>query len=127
MRVILINYSETLITSLKDFLEAFLDISIVGAFRNADTALDEIPSLDPDIVIVDLNKQTSSGTDIVCRLRGISPDLAIIAIAAGATEGYKETILRAGANAYIPKAKLTQDLVPAVHQEMSRLSGKGNN
>ncbi|HEX6305126.1 MAG TPA: response regulator transcription factor [Anaerolineales bacterium] len=123
MRTILINYNITLISSLKDFLEAFLDIVIVGAFRESEIAFEQLPSLDPDIVIIDLDMQNAPGDDLIRQLRGISTDLVIVAIATANTKGFRETILAAGANAYIPKAKLAKDLIPAVRREISGLSG----
>jgi DNA-binding NarL/FixJ family response regulator len=123
MRIMLINYNVTLISSLKYFLEAFLDIVIVGAFRETDIALDKISSLDPNIVIVDLDMQNSAGVDVVRQLREISTKLAIVAIATANTEGFKKAILIAGANDYIPKVRLAKDLVPSVRQEISKLSG----
>ena len=123
MRILLVNYNITLISSLKDFLEAFLDIVIVGAFRETEIALDQIASLKPDIVIVDLDMQNLPGVEIIGLLRSTSPDLAIVAIATANTEGFRERILKAGADKYIPKARLAKDLVPAVRQEISKLSG----
>lgn len=123
MRIILINYNITLISSLKYFLEAFLDIVIVGAFRETDIALTMLLSLDPQIVLVDLDMQNSPGADIIRQLRETSTKLAIVAIATANTEGFRETMLRAGANNYIPKSRLAKDLVPAVRKEISMLSG----
>ena len=123
MRIILINYNITLISSLTDFLEAFLDIVIVGAFRESEIALDNIPSLDPDILVVDLDMQNLPGVEVIRQLRRTSAESAIVAIATANTEGFKETILGAGANAYVPKARLAKDLVPAMRQEISRFCG----
>lgn len=123
MRTILINYNITLISSLKDFLEAFLDIVIVGAFRESEIAFDQIPTLNPDIIIIDLDMQNSPGVDLIRQLRGISAGIVIVAIATANTEGFKAAILEAGANAYIPKAKLAKDLVPALRRELPGLSG----
>ena len=61
--------------------------------------------------------------DIIRQLRETSTKLAIVAIATANTEGFKETMLRAGANNYIPKSRLAKDLVPAVRKEISMLSG----
>ncbi|HEY5572090.1 MAG TPA: response regulator transcription factor [Anaerolineales bacterium] len=119
----MINYNITLISSLTDFLEAFLDIVIVGAFRESEIALDNIPSLDPDILVVDLDMQNLPGVEVIRQLRRTSAESAIVAIATANTEGFKESILGAGANAYIPKARLAKDLVPAMRQEISRLCG----
>jgi len=123
MRIILINYNITLISSLTDFLEAFLDIVIVGAFRESEIALDNIRSLDPDILVVDLDMQNLPGVEVIRQLRRASAESAIVAIATANTEGFKESILGAGANAYIPKARLAKDLVPAMRQEISRFCG----
>jgi DNA-binding NarL/FixJ family response regulator len=123
MRIILINYNITLISSLTDFLEAFFNIVIVGAFRETEIALEKLSSLDPDIVVVDLDMQNLPGVDIVRQLRSTSPELAIVAIATANTEGFKESILGTGANIYVPKARLAKDLIPAMRQEIPKLSG----
>jgi DNA-binding NarL/FixJ family response regulator len=123
MRILLINYNITLISSLEDFLEAFFDIVIVGAFRESEIALAEIPSLNPNFVLVDLDMQNLPGNELVQKLRRIAVGAVIVAIGTANTEKFRESILLAGADCYIPKARLAKDLVPAMREEISKLHG----
>ena len=123
MRILLINYNLTLISSLKDFLGAFFDIVIVGAFRESEIALVEIPSLNPNFVLVDLDMQNLPGNELVQQLRRIADGAVIVAIGTGNTEKFRKSILQAGADCYIPKTRLAKDLVPAMREEISKLRG----
>lgn len=123
MRILLINYNLTLISSLKDFLGAFFDIVIVGAFRESEIALAEIPSLNPNIVLVDLDMQNLPGTELIRKLRSTLAGAVLVAIGTANTEEFRESILQAGAECYIPKTRLAKDLVPAMREEISKLHG----
>jgi DNA-binding NarL/FixJ family response regulator len=108
----------------------FLDLCVAGTdhWMSAGTseteiALKEISSLDPEIVIVDLDMQDLPGVDVVGQLRESSAELRIVAIATANSDGFKEAILSAGANIYVPKSRLATELIPAMRQEISKLSG----
>jgi len=56
-------------SALSGFLETFPGIVIVGAFRDEEEALANIQFLEPQIVLIDLDKKGSSRADIVRELR----------------------------------------------------------
>ena len=122
MRVALINYQQTLLSRVRGFLETFPGIVIVGAFRHEEEALANIQSLEPQIALIDLDKKGSSETDIVHKLRSKFPELVMIAISINDTDKFRAAVIQAGANAFVSKSRVIQDLVPAMQHEISKLS-----
>ena len=122
MRVALINYEQTLLSALRGFLGTFPNILIVGAFRDEVEALADIQSLESQIALIDLDKKGSSETDIVHKLRSQFPELGMIAISINDTDKFREAVIQAGANAFVSKSRVIQDLVPAMQHEISKLS-----
>jgi DNA-binding NarL/FixJ family response regulator len=122
MRVVLINYEQTLLSALRGFLETFPNILIVGAFRDEESALADIQSLEPQMVLIDLDKKGSPAADAIQKLRSNFADLIIIAISINDTNKFREAVIQAGANAFVSKSRVIHDLVPAMQHEISKLS-----
>ena len=111
-------------SALSGFLETFPNILIVGAFRDEEEALAKIQSLEPQIALIDLDKKSSTETDFIQKLRSIIPELVMIAISIKDTNQFQEAVIEAGANAFVSKSRVIQDLVSAMQHEISKLSGK---
>lgn len=77
-RVLVINQQLTLAVKLKQALESFGGFEVTP-FTTADAALDYLRRRPQDVALVDFLLPGSSGVDLVLRIRGVQPDIAIIA------------------------------------------------
>ena len=93
-----------------------LDLTVCGAVENAHQAMDAIPKLSPDLVLVDITLPGKNGLELVKDLKAMHPRLAILAISMHDESLYAERMLRAGANGYITKQQPPEELVKAIRQ-----------
>lgn len=89
------------------------NILCTGVFDVAENALAEIPSIKPDIVIMDLSlkKSDMDGIECMLRLKIVMPDLKFLVISSNDDERLIFEALRVGAGAYIDKSEITMKLI----------------
>jgi DNA-binding NarL/FixJ family response regulator len=85
-------------------------------FATAEIALDQLPTLAPDLVLVDINLPKMSGIELVARLKERRPEQLCLMLTM-----YEETplifdALKAGACGYLLKRTPPADIVSAIEQ-----------
>ena len=70
--------------------------------------------LHPDIVLLDVSMPGLNGIEAASRIRQLSPDSRIIILTQDADDDLMTAALQAGALAYVLKAEMTTELIPAV-------------
>jgi len=100
---------------LKLLLQLEPGFTVCGEAGSAPEALRQIIELQPDMAIVDLSLNFSSGLDLVKDLRHQAPKLKILVFTMRDDPVYVERALRAGADGYLAKTRTGQDILQAVH------------
>ncbi len=90
------------------------DLIVCGEVETAHQAVDAVPKLAPDLVLVDVTLPGKSGLELVKDLKVMHPGLAILAISMHDESLYAERMLRAGAHGYITKQRPPEELVQAI-------------
>ena len=99
----------------EQFLKTQENIVIVGTASNGREAIARCRSLRPEVILIDLSMPEMSGLEAIPVLRADLPDATIIALTLLGTDSYRQASMTAGADAFVPKAKLSTDLLPAIH------------
>jgi DNA-binding NarL/FixJ family response regulator len=102
--------------SLVEWLDHAQGLRCVGSHASAEVALEQIPSENPDVVLMDINLNGMSGIECVSRLKRKLPKVQVLMLT---TYEDGDTIfdsLRAGANGYLLKNMPREELVQAVEQ-----------
>lgn len=89
------------------------DMEVCGSFANARDALDQIPRLQPTLVISDLTLPDKSGLELIKDLRPRFPKLPVLIVSMHEELLYAERVLKAGGRGYLMKEKSDQ-LIPAI-------------
>lgn len=82
-------------------------------------ALDAIERSAPAAVLTDLQMPNVDGLELVEKVRERFPRVPVILMTGNGSEEIAIAALKAGAASYVPKRKLTTDLVPAVEQVLT--------
>jgi DNA-binding NarL/FixJ family response regulator len=90
------------------------DIKCLGAFESAEEALKRIPLIKPDVVLMDIQLPGMSGIECAAELRRIMPAINIVMVTVYEDSGRIFKALKAGANGYIIKSRLSEDLLQAI-------------
>jgi DNA-binding NarL/FixJ family response regulator len=104
------------------FLRALLRVAIeevgydvVAEATDKDTLLVSCATYRPDLVLVDVHLPDIQEARLVEDLLDIDPDVAVVVVS-DPLEGFGETILAAGARAYLEKPFSTYDLIDMVRK-----------
>ncbi|MBE0612683.1 MAG: response regulator transcription factor [Burkholderiales bacterium] len=103
------------IDGLRSLLEASPDIEVVGHANDGRTALQEIGTLKPDAVLMDITMPELNGIEATQLIHGKYPDIRIVVLSMHSSAEYVFRALRAGARAYVLKASAGSEVVDALH------------
>ncbi len=92
------------------------DLTVCGEAEEAQTAMREVASNKPDILIADISLNGPDGLDLLKNLRGLYPDLPVLILSMHDESIYAERALRARANGYIMKQEATEKVLVAVRR-----------
>ena len=85
------------------YLETAGPFRICGTADRGETALTEIPDLNPDAVLVDISLPGMSGLTLVEQLHAAWPNLPAIVISGHDDTQYRKAALKAGAREFVTK------------------------
>jgi DNA-binding NarL/FixJ family response regulator len=118
-RVYLVEDHPLMRESLATLLKQELDLVICGEADNAKRAEREIPELNPDLAILDISLNESSGFDLIKWLRAEVPRLKIIVLSMHDEKLYAERCIRGGANGYLMKRESSKRILEAIRDVLA--------
>ena len=121
IRLLLVDDHQIVRAGLRMLFQAEPDMEIVGEASSGEEALALVPTLQPDVVIMDVAMPGMNGIEATRRIREINPHAAVLALTMHEDEQYFFAMLDAGAAGYIPKRAAPDDLVSAI-----RVVSQGN-
>ena len=86
----------------------------VGEAADGMEALQKIEDLRPDLIVLDMELPTFNGLDVARRARTISPKSKVVFLTQNASDDLAEAAFHEGASAYVVKAAMARELIPAV-------------
>jgi len=90
------------------------DVEIVGEAGTAKEALEAVPKLKPNIVLMDIGLPDMSGIEATSEIKRLYPEVAVVALTIHEDEEYFFKMLEAGANGYVPKRAAPEELLTAI-------------
>jgi CheY-like chemotaxis protein len=116
-RVLLADDYPSMLVGLERLLAPSCDV--VGRVADGVTLLDAAARLQPDVVVLDLNIPGIHGLEACRRLKQATPITQVIFLTAADDDLIRERAFDAGASAFVPKHRVSTDLLPAI-QSASR-------
>ena len=113
MRVYLVEDSTIIVGLLRDLLAVDPAIEVVGESTNAKTAIAGITALVPDVAVIDIALEDSSGFDVLRALSKLATSVpsTLIVLSNFATERYRAEAARLGADYFFDKNGEILDLL----------------
>ncbi|MBI5894308.1 MAG: response regulator transcription factor [Deltaproteobacteria bacterium] len=119
MKIAIVEDEPILLGNLKILLSSEHNITVVGAFKNAEAAianLEEIsPDIMPDIMIVDLGLPRKSGIELVREVKAKMPNIDILVYTVYEDNEHVFSALKAGASGYILKGGGFKELIEDIY------------
>ncbi|MEI8203161.1 MAG: response regulator transcription factor [Bacteroidota bacterium] len=119
MKVILADDSELVLERIKELVNRYKKIDIVGMYKNGIDALNGLKGLKPDLTIIDLNMPGLSGMEVLTEIRKVDTELKYIIFTFYASEIYRTKALKAGADHFFSKVDDVDKLVEVIEEMLS--------
>ena len=114
LRILVAEDDESFLEAISLLLERDDRFVVAGRARNGREAVALAEEIAPDAVVVDIEMPVLDGVEATRRLREAAPDLPIVAVSG---HDYEERVLeirQAGADDYVRKARLADELPRAL-------------
>ena len=116
IRLFLLDDHEVVRRGLKDLLDQEDDIEVVGESGLAQDAAARIPTIKPDVAVLDARLPDGSGIEVCRDVRSIDPSIAVIILTSYDDDDALFAAIMAGAAGYVRKQVRGTDLVDAVRR-----------
>lgn len=107
------------IEGLKKVIDQQDDMQVVGSSEDANTALQQMAKLKPDIVVLDITLKDRSGVDVIKKIRTSMTSTQVLVYSMHDENVYAERCLRAGAMGYLMKSEGGARLLQGIRQIIS--------
>ncbi|PZV15255.1 MAG: DNA-binding response regulator [Pseudanabaena sp.] len=114
IQILLVDDQYIIRQGLKVMLESNPDMQVIGEAENGQRALDQIPLLQPDIVLMDIRMPIMDGVAATGAISQLYPDLKILILTTFDDDEYVSKAMRLGAKGYLLKDTEPDELAMAI-------------
>ncbi|MDD5468479.1 MAG: response regulator transcription factor [Anaerolineales bacterium] len=114
IRLMLVDDHDIVRTGLRSFLETQEGLMIVGEASGGAEALEQVLSIQPDVVVMDITMPDMDGLEATRRLKALAPRCQVLALTIHGDKQYFFEMLAAGATGYLTKQAAAEELVAAI-------------
>ncbi|WP_299424524.1 response regulator transcription factor [uncultured Shimia sp.] len=118
IKVMIVDDHPMVAEGIESILESYDDITVVGTLSNGREAVDQLPALKPDVVLMDLNMPEIGGLTATEMLLEMDPDLRVLILSMHDSPEYISTALSHGAMGYVLKDVPTEEIKTAIDAVM---------
>lgn len=115
-RIAIVEDNKVIRESLAAYVHQDPDLRCVGACGTAEEALETLPQLRPDVVLMDIQLPNQSGIECTVQLKQLLPEVRIIMVTVYGDPDLIFKALRAGACGYLLKRCTPEELITAVRE-----------
>jgi two-component system, NarL family, nitrate/nitrite response regulator NarL len=105
---------QLVIDGLKALLKESKDVKILAHARNVQDLIKHLRLIRPDVILMDIDMPVVNGIEATKRIKGLYPDIKIIALAMHGEKGMIKTMMQAGAEGYLLKSCDEDELCMAI-------------
>jgi DNA-binding NarL/FixJ family response regulator len=114
IKVMLVDDHAVLRDGLKNILDLEEDIEVTGVAVSGHEALENVSSINPDIILMDINIPDMNGVEVTKIMKKRYPDIKIIMLTMYSHDEYFMSAIREGADGYLLKDSPSQHVVEAI-------------
>jgi signal transduction histidine kinase len=123
LRVLIVDDHQMVRAGLGSILEEHDDLTVVGEAATGEQALQSVRTLQPDVVIMDMHMPGWNGAESTKRILKEYPATVVIGLSIQSDPKVAESMLEAGAAAFLLKEAIGNDLYHTIQTAVSHASG----
>lgn len=112
--IYLVEDQDILRSSLHMYIDNEDSLDVVGSAEDGPTALEEVETLAPDLVMIDVALPGMDGTELLRTLRETHPGLPCLMLSGHSEDEYIQQAVQAGAQGYVQKGD-PDEYLTAIH------------
>ena len=114
LRLLLVDDHAVVREGLRSLLGTDQRFEIVGEAADGMTAINEIETLNPDVVVMDVSMPGLNGAQLARKLKETRPNIRTLALTVHEEGGYLRSLMDAGASGYVLKRSAASELLRAI-------------
>lgn len=114
IRILLVDDQHIIRQGLKSMLESNADMQVIGEAENGQRALDQIPTLHPDLVLMDIRMPVMDGVAATGAIAQQYPNIKVLVLTTFDDDEYVSQAMRMGAKGYLLKDTEPDELALAI-------------
>ncbi|MEZ4989567.1 MAG: response regulator transcription factor [Saprospiraceae bacterium] len=114
IRVLIVDDHKILAQALVDYLNSKEHIECIGMVHSGQEAIEQVPRLQPDIILMDIGMPGMDGIECCKRLMEIDDQLNIVGLSTHIEISVAKSLFRAGAVGYVSKTADINEVVTAI-------------
>lgn len=116
IKVSIVDDNEGIRSSLATLIRRAPTLKLLGEYADAETALKDIPTKVPDVVLMDINLPGMNGVECVRQLKAALPKLQVLMLTVYEDSDSLFNSFKAGASGYLLKRTASARLLEAIHE-----------
>ena len=118
IRLALVDDHQMVRVGLRTLLEAVLQFEVIGEAATAAEALELLPKLAPDVVLLDMRLPDGSGLEVCRQLRRLCPQVRVLMLTSYYNDDMVMDAIQAGAEGYLLKEINAELLIRSIREVM---------
>jgi DNA-binding NarL/FixJ family response regulator len=114
IKIMLVDDHDMVREGLKVLLSVQKDFEIVGMASSGQEAIDLVPQLNPDVVLMDITMEGMTGLEATKEIKATCETVKVLALTIHEGPDYFFAMLQSGASGYMPKRAASEDLIQAI-------------
>jgi DNA-binding NarL/FixJ family response regulator len=114
IRVLICDDQDVVLEGLQTILKSASEIEVVGVAHDGAEALEKIPQVHPDVVLMDLKMPGMNGIQATRQISDQFPDVHVLVLTTYDADEWVFDAIRSGASGYLLKDTPRQELIAAV-------------
>lgn len=119
IRIAIVDDHPMVVEGIQAILETYDDIEVVGALTSGEDAIAAVDTLNPDVMLLDLNMPGIGGLSATEMILERQPDTRILILSMHDSPEYISTALSHGARGYVLKDVPTEEIRTAIDKVMA--------
>jgi DNA-binding NarL/FixJ family response regulator len=126
IRVLLVDANPTFLRIATRLLHEYYsnELTIVGTSDNEDQAIQQAQQEQPRAILLGLGQHNLTMLQLIPHLRALLPGVVVIVLGTLDIHAYQQAALAAGADAFVAKVAINQELLPTI-QSLTSVSHNG--
>jgi DNA-binding NarL/FixJ family response regulator len=114
IRILVVDDHPMVIEGMKAILQQISFVEVVGTANNSFQALELTDTLQPDLIITDINLPEVSGIELTTRIKKKYPSIKVIGMSTFNDRSYISQMIQSGADGFLVKSASREEIEQAI-------------